>query len=213
MKLGLMADIHADHDALCRALAILAREQVEMILCAGDLVEKGVQGEAVVADIRARAIPCVLGNHDQLAPDTQVRLRAKMALGEAVDERELLSTGSLAFLAELPFERRYTFSGLRILVVHGSPRRNTEYLLSLTPAIKFQNLAHEVNADVVICGHTHEPMHIRAAGAHFINPGAVCGTSAYGSHTCAVFDLSTLHLTVFDLKTGASVEYDDLRMG
>jgi putative phosphoesterase len=207
MKIGLLADIHADHDALCRALDILAREQVDMLLCAGDLVEKGVQGDAVVEQIRARAVPCVQGNHDQVAPDTQVKLHSKLAMGEAVDERNFLSAASLAFLAELPFERRYTLLGMRILLVHGSFRSNLDYLFPISPDIKFKNLARDAKADVIICGHTHQPMHIRASGTHFINPGAVCGERAYGSHTCAVFNLPTLRLTVFDIVSGAPVAY------
>jgi len=65
MKLGLISDIHADYPSLVKALRIFKRVGVNKILCAGDLVEKGDNGNEVVALIHRLKIPCVLGNHDE----------------------------------------------------------------------------------------------------------------------------------------------------
>ena len=67
MRLGLIADIHADHRALGTALRQLDALGVETILCAGDLVGYGSHADEAVALVRARAIPCVRGNHDRWA--------------------------------------------------------------------------------------------------------------------------------------------------
>jgi predicted phosphodiesterase len=71
MKIGLIADIHADLEALELALMLMEQHGVQQILCAGDLVDKGKHGDAVVQRIRDLRIPCVLGNHDGLARVTQ----------------------------------------------------------------------------------------------------------------------------------------------
>ncbi len=65
MKLGLIADIHADPRALERALRHLERLGVEAVLCAGDLVGYGSSPDAVVGLMLGRGIPCVRGNHDR----------------------------------------------------------------------------------------------------------------------------------------------------
>ncbi len=48
MKLGLIADVHADLDALQMALSRLKQAGVDSTICAGDLVEKGMDGDAVI---------------------------------------------------------------------------------------------------------------------------------------------------------------------
>ena len=64
--LGLISDVHADLKSLKRALDILQGQAVEKIICAGDLVDKGNEGDAVVRLIREQQIPSVMGNHDYM---------------------------------------------------------------------------------------------------------------------------------------------------
>ena len=52
MRIGLISDIHGDIDALNTALTLLKAQGAEKILCAGDLVEKGTEGDAVVRVIK-----------------------------------------------------------------------------------------------------------------------------------------------------------------
>lgn len=44
VRIGLISDIHADYEGLQNALALLDRLGVDRILCAGDLVERGMGG-------------------------------------------------------------------------------------------------------------------------------------------------------------------------
>lgn len=67
MRLGLISDVHADLTALEKALHLLDFYQVDQILCAGDLVEGGQEGDGVVRRIQERTIMCVQGNHDREA--------------------------------------------------------------------------------------------------------------------------------------------------
>src|SRR6185436_11569456 len=98
MKIGLISDIHASAKALLHALDILQGQAVDSILCAGDLVDKGNQGDAVVAQIRQHNIPSVLGNHDWSAEQNQGWLLRHY--GET--HPMLLSEERLDFLATLP---------------------------------------------------------------------------------------------------------------
>lgn len=222
MRLGLIADIHADLPNLQKALALLDAQNIDAILCAGDLVERGYQGDAVVNLLRERRIPCVQGNHDHDAVDNQRWWREQMtpeAVAESLHksahpeqfpgfQTRLLHDTTLAYLHDLPFELRFLFEGVRVLLVHGSPESNMEYLSPRTFARRYKALAQKAVADVVICGHTHQPMHITAAGVHFVNPGSVYRGDALfrlNSHTCAVLELPECKLTVFKLATGEGI--------
>ena len=47
--------------------------------------------------------------------------------------------------------------GVKILMVHGSPRRNNEDILPDMPIAQIEEIIKGVSADLVFCGHTHIP--------------------------------------------------------
>ncbi len=63
---------------------------------------------------------------------------------------------------------------LRIMLVHGSPRRINEYLFEDRPEASLERLLDMVDAEVLVCGHTHIPYHrVLASGRHVVNAGSV----------------------------------------
>ena len=58
-------------------------------------------------------------------------------------------------------------------LVHGSPRRINEYLLTDRDPRTFERLAAAEDADVLVFGHTHAPWHREYGGVHFVNVGSV----------------------------------------
>ena len=46
---------------------------------------------------------------------------------------------------------------VKILMVHGSPRRNNEDILPDMPLEQIQEILEGVDADLIFCGHTHVP--------------------------------------------------------
>lgn len=64
--------------------------------------------------------------------------------------------------------------GLRILLVHGSPRKINEYLYADRPDATLERLLDMAEADVLVCGHTHIPYHrILPSGRYVVNAGSV----------------------------------------
>jgi putative phosphoesterase len=59
-------------------------------------------------------------------------------------------------------------------------------------------LAESGKFDLVIYGHTHEPVIQRVKDAWIINPGEVCGW-LYGKPTVAVIDLKTMQAEIVKL--------------
>ena len=61
------------------------------------------------------------------------------------------------FLKNLPVQLEENIEGIRFLLTHGSPRKNNEDILPTTPIEEIDKMLENVEADVVLCGHTHIP--------------------------------------------------------
>lgn len=199
MKIGLISDVHADAKSLKRALDIFQGQQVECVVCAGDLVDKGSDGDAVVAQIRARNIPSVLGNHDYLADQNQGWLLRHYGQTHPM----LLTEETLAYLDGLPDTLTYSWEGRRVLVAHGTPWSRDEYVYPHSKPELFKQVAQFAEADVVILGHTHEPMIALVDNVSIFNPGSV---NKHGSGTCATLTLPDCVSRVFNVRTGERIQ-------
>lgn len=193
--LGLISDVHADLQSLKRALDILQGQGVEHIICAGDLVDKGNEGDAVVGLIRERNIPSVMGNHDYMV----YRNQQWIIRHAGVDNSALVSQTTMDYLDTLPETLTFSFKGKWLLLAHGSPWSNMEYIYSYSRREVFEQICRLYKTDVVILGHTHEPMQVEIGPLMVINPGSICRTYADGSGTCATLSLPDFNFRVFDL--------------
>lgn len=202
MNIGLISDIHADLPALKLALDLLQGQGVDHILCAGDLVDKGLDGDAVVSLLRERQIPCVLGNHDEKAENTVYWIKQQYGSSHA----RILTDDTLAFLSKLPLTQRFEWAEKSLLLAHGRPWSNDEYLYAFSDKDTLRAVVRYAKTEIVILGHTHEPMQVKVGSAWILNPGSVCSYDAGGSHTCAMLSLPDCTFRVFDLKTGNRVQ-------
>ena len=130
MRYAVLADVHANLEALEAALAAASAEGAERVICAGDIVGYHADPEACVERLRAASAVCVAGNHDRVAAG----LAGPEGFGPAARRAALwtrarLSPASRAFLASLPLAR--VVDG-RFLVVHGAlhPAPNADLHLS-----------------------------------------------------------------------------------
>lgn len=208
-KLGLIADIHGDLYSLTSALNLLKSQHVDVILCAGDLVERGEHGDAVVRLIHEEAIPCVLGNHDEAAPTNQRWLREDADLTHPNMRGRLLEANTIDYLRNLPRTARFNWENLDILLVHGTPKSNVDYLMPHNSPDKYLKIAHESEADAIIFGHTHIPMQAHFGNVRFFNPGSVWGGRE--DSTCATLRLPDFTFKVFDLVSGSEISVPCVR--
>jgi predicted phosphodiesterase len=178
----IFGDIHGNMPALTAVLADMDRHGLENRYCLGDLVGYGVQPDEVVATIRERGYPTIMGNYDlgvgQLSDDCGCAY--KSATAEALGNRSIAWTNvhtteeTRAFLRTLVDKIELPLGNLRVVLVHGSPRKVNEYLYEDRPAASLERLLDSVEADVLVCGHTHIPYHrVLPSGRHVINAGSV----------------------------------------
>lgn len=119
------------------------------------------------------------------------------------------SAANRAWLAALPEQRRITFGGRTLLLVHGSPRRVNEFLWqSTTPSNFIQHLCAQYQADLICCTHTGLHWERRLPdGRGVINVGAI-GRPANDGRTCVWYAL--LHAD--GTTEFVPVDYDHARL-
>jgi predicted phosphodiesterase len=61
----------------------------------------------------------------------------------------------------------------RVLFCHGSPRSDEEMLLRTTPKERLAEILEGVEADVIVCGHTHMQFDRVVGGKRVVNAGSV----------------------------------------
>jgi putative phosphoesterase len=177
-RILVLSDIHGNWPAL-RAIA---RENdlaaCDVIINCGDSTVYAPFANQVLDWLRERQALSILGNTDSKVCKL---LQGKIFKKPSKAEKRIMYTHTAATLTQqnqellLGMKKKSTLSlaGHRIIFCHGSPEKHTEFLFSSTPEKRFHDLAHAANADIIITGHTHEPLQKRVDGVYFLNPGSV----------------------------------------
>ncbi len=181
-QITVFGDIHANMPALTAVFTDIDARGLDHLYCLGDLVGYGTFPNEVIAAIRERHIPTIMGNYDlgvgQDSDDCGCAYRTPEA--KALGERSIAwsnantSAENKAYLRELVDKISLQLGDLAVVLVHGSPRKVNEYLYEDRPEASLERLLDIVEADVLICGHTHLPYHrVLPSGRHVINAGSV----------------------------------------
>ena len=178
MKTGFISDIHGNLIALDAVLGDLDRERVDQIVCLGDVAHLGPNPREVIARLRERAIPTVIGNADiwlvddhpvQAEPTTSPHLAAITAWARA-----RLSDEDLLWLRELPMTVTVELGGNRqALACHAAPDSVDRIIAAATPAAELPVFAIGSNIELIGNGHTHVQLMRRTEGGVLMNPGSV----------------------------------------
>lgn len=181
-EITIFGDIHGNLPAFTAVFADMESRGLDNLYCLGDLVGYGTSPNEVIAAIRAREIPTIMGNYDLGVGNDSDDCGCAYTnpISEALGKRSIAWTNAhttaenKAFLRELVDNIPLKLGDLRVVLVHGSPRKVNEYLFADRPESSLVRLLDMVAADVLVCGHTHLPYHrILADGRHVINAGSV----------------------------------------
>ena len=164
MKIAVISDIHANLIALKTVLEDIKNQNCDKIFCLGDLAMAGPQPVETVDFIREQTDWTIIqGNTDKLIVDYSSELFENMMntfplMAKALREDvKVLSEDQKEFLRKLPPQKELEIEGVKILLVHGSPRRNNEDILPNLPIEQVEKIIDGVKADLILCGHTHMP--------------------------------------------------------
>lgn len=180
MRIAALADIHGNAWALDAVLRDLARRQVDHCVDLGDMLYGPLAPRRTAERLAALDLPTVRGNQDRLLLDPPSAVRESATFRHV--ERALTPAVRLR-LSSLP--RTRTIGALYLC--HGTPAHDDEPLIEnieahgvvLRSDEVLRKMLHGVDAEVVLCAHTHVP-HLVALddGRLVVNPGSV-GLPAY----------------------------------
>ena len=181
-RIAIFSDIHANLPALEAVLADMNARGLTERYCLGDLVGYATYPNEVVGAIHKLNIPPVMGNYDQGVGNgsDDCGCAYKTAEAKALGNRSIAWTNehttseNKAFLRQLAAQIPLLLGDLRVVLVHGSPRKINEYLFEDRPDSSLERLLDLAEADVLVCGHTHVPYHrLLPSGRHVVNDGSV----------------------------------------
>ena len=167
MKIAVMSDIHGNMEALEAVCEDMKKQNCDKIFVLGDYAMAGPEpAEAVDFFIRRLDDPkfvMIQGNTDLMIADytdelyNSMKERAPIMSEALKNDVEILNPAQKNFLKNLPIQLEIEEEGVKFLLVHGSPRKNNEDILPDTPVEEVEKMIANVEADVILCGHTHIP--------------------------------------------------------
>ncbi|HXH87984.1 MAG TPA: metallophosphoesterase family protein [Gaiellaceae bacterium] len=153
MRVAALHDVHGNLPALEAVLAEVAAEDVDAIVCGGD-VAAGPFPRECVERLHALGAVFVRGNADRDLSDWL---------------RQELPVDAQAYLEGQPHVRVLG----DVLYCHGSPRRDDEILTKVSPPERLGAALEGVEQGLVIGGHTHVQFERQSGRVRFVNAGSV----------------------------------------
>ena len=192
-KIGLISDTHSTLEPLQQALDIFKREKVDSIICAGDIAgygEKKIQHdvEPLINLLEENDCLIIAGNHDHWSDDYSSKNKERVT----------------SFFDDLPSHLELNIEGKKIYVVHASPPDlehggikllDPEGHVYLDRKNFWTNELKDLDADVLITGHTHQILCEQLGGVLLVNPG-----STVFNHNCSILSLPDMQVEHFALS-------------
>ena len=164
MRVAALYDIHGNLPALD---AVLAEVDADVILVGGDFVAGPWPAEtyerltSLEGDVRF-----IRGNADREVVEEEPG-RAPPELMDFVRGR--LSDDAFSFLRSLPLAETID----RVLFCHATPRDDEEIFTRVSPEESWREALDGVDADIVVCGHTHIQFDRPIGDIRVVNAGSV----------------------------------------
>jgi len=177
VRVGVIADIHANAVAFDTVVDALDRERLDTVLCLGDVALSGPQPRECLERLQERGWPTIMGNSDAavLAPTLSKNMDEDSRRVEEIDFwcMEQLSASDRSYIATFKPVIEMDLGGVSLLAFHGSPRSNRDIITATTRNVDLAAMISSASVDVLVGGHTHTPMLRRYRGSFLLNPGSV----------------------------------------
>ncbi len=191
MKAAILADIHGNTIALQNVLKDAQSMGVDEYWFLGDYAAIGYDPVGVLERItRLPNARFLHGNTDRYLVTGELpwlqldeamkdlahaRTHVQVARSFAWTTGAVATTGWLSWLKELPLDFRFTLpDGTRVLAVHAAPGTDDGMGINInTSDEELCKLVENVEADLLLVGHTHLPFDRLVGSVRVINPGSI----------------------------------------
>lgn len=184
MKIGIITDVHSNIQALNAILNEFDKENVDKIICCGDIIGIGINPEETVQTLlkRKEMLIAVRGNHEQYLlngiPEEVHDNKRKMSEKEVKNHKwnhSKLSEQSINFLRQLKISENIKLEGKQFYVVHYPQQADGTYKKHIKNPNAMDNVEmfKENDADIFLYGHTHTFSVNNIDDKWYINIGAL----------------------------------------
>jgi len=182
LKIAIISDTHGNLVALEAALHDIESEQVDQIVCLGDVATTGPQPHETIERLRLVGCPIVMGNSDEWAlnpgpldmnGDASEEEKGKMMELEVWSAKQLSREDHDYIKTFKPTIELSLDDKEKLFCFHGSPKSNKDLLHATTPDGELERVTSGTTALILAGGHTHTQMIRRFRGMLIINPGSI----------------------------------------
>lgn len=181
IRYAIISDIHGNLSALEAVIEDIKKQDIDRIICLGDIIGKGAHGHECVKLVREICDATVRGNND---------IRYAKSLDEIAGDPEFdydyflwtqkqLRNEDINFVRNLPMCCEFMLSGRRVRCFHAGPDNVDLNVFNFDTYHEKLNLFNpteyttEHKADVVVYGHTHFASFEKLFGYTLVNAGSV----------------------------------------
>lgn len=181
MKIAVISDIHANTSALEAALDKIKSLKTDKIFCLGDILMAGYDPNGTAKIItKLDNLEIIQGNTDKMVACFSEELLEKAkkkspCMGYALeDDLKIIDEKYKDFVRNLPESKYIEINGLKIQLVHGSPRQQDENIYPNLALEDVEKMVENSSADLILCGHTHIPCgYSLKSGKTVVNVGSI----------------------------------------
>lgn len=181
MKIAVISDIHANTSALEAALDKIKSLKADKIFCLGDILMAGYDPNGTAKIItELDNLEIIQGNTDKMVACFSEELLEKAkkkspCMGYALeDDLKIIDEKYKDFVRNLPESKYIEINGLKIQLVHGSPRQQDENIYPNLALEDVEKMVESSSADLILCGHTHIPCgYSLESGKTVVNVGSI----------------------------------------
>ena len=158
MRLGLIGDVHAEHQRLQIALTALRDARVDRVLCVGDLVDGHGDVDRTCTLLEEHQVTTVRGNHDRWIRDDEMRT---LPLAHRMTA---LAPATIAHLKSLPSTLTIDLPLGKLLLCHAVGTNDMQKLgaddsgYAISSNEDLLKVLFDPSIAIMVCGHTHVPM-------------------------------------------------------
>jgi len=179
MLIGVVSDVHCNSAALLKAMELAG--PVDEWICLGDSIREYRFSNEVVAILRAHAFVTLQGNHEGIFYG---------ASGAKARSAPWIDADLSSWLSEQPRRQQLQRAGKQILAVHSTPWPSGDQYVCASDRdfVRFG----ETGADIVLYGHTHEPVVAHVGTTLVVNPGSTGEARLRGDRlemSCAILEV------------------------
>ena len=182
IRYAIISDIHGNLEALKAIKEDIKNQNVDRVICLGDIVSKGSHGHECLEIVREIADAVVKGNNDitySMSLDEIAEICADFDYSLFMWTQRQLTTEDIDYLRKLPMCCELVLSGRLVRCFHAKPDDTEGTVFDFSTYKEKLSLFEPTEyttsktADVVVFGHTHHLSIQKMFGKTLINAGSV----------------------------------------